>query len=301
MIPDSVMHSSLHKRWLVGQKEMFSPLAIRTTVMDAYVDRSWYGKRGLYAVAAFLACANDWTRLLLSWRRLLNEADANLDVFHMTDFMSRKRRPYNEWGEEKWKRLLRDLVRTINENVDYGCAGVLLPSGYQAMLELHKARTREGKPSLGTNPYAICADTCIGLAAKRFDTVGWNNRRIAYCFESGDQGLPEFQASVSRILASEKYRDENKIIAATAVPKREAPALQTSDILAYELTHGRADRGEMGETLSALAARIPIEPIYIDDNLMAEIVEKYTPEVARQITREYRHRIRRQKKRTRRK
>src|SRR2546425_8803040 len=48
--------------------------------MDAYVDRSWYGKLGLYAVAAFVARANSWSQLQVRWVHLLHEADPALDV-----------------------------------------------------------------------------------------------------------------------------------------------------------------------------------------------------------------------------
>jgi hypothetical protein len=41
---------------------------------------------------------------------------------------------------------------------------------------------------LGTNAYAIGADACIGMISLRLDLVGRSNRRVAYFFESGDQG-----------------------------------------------------------------------------------------------------------------
>jgi hypothetical protein len=248
--------------------------------MDAYADGSFYNRLGLFAVATFLAPVNDWTRLQIRWRRVLHEADPNLDVFRMTDYMSGKVKPYSERTADNRAKLVSDLIKIISETVIYGVAGIMRPSGYKALKTMHA----EGTSLLGENPYAMCADTCITFIGKRLDDIG-PSQRVAYTFEAGDRGLSEWNSTVARILtSSQKYRDDMKIASVTILTKSDALALQTADIFAYECTH--CD-GELTENLQLLASRIPMQRVYIDDGLVQRAAAGFTPEVARELWREY--------------
>ena len=256
--------------------------------MDAYADGSFYNRLGLFAVATFLAPVNDWAGLQIRWRRVLHEANPNLNVFHMTDLMSGKVKPYSEWTADKRVNLISDLIQIISETAIYGVAGIMRPAGYKALRTMHS----QGTSLLGKNPYAMCADTCITFIGKRLDDIG-PSRRVAYTFEAGDRGLPEWNSNLTRILtSSQKYRDDMKILSVTTLTKKDAPALQAADIFAYECSH--CD-GELTETLQLLAARIPMQRVYIDDTLVRRAAAGFTPEVARTLWREYS--LGRQKKR----
>ena len=82
-------------------------------VLEAYADRSYAPPLQLYAVASFLAPANDWARLQIRWRRILRAADPKLEFFHMVDFMSKKVSPYCDWDDEKREWVLNELIRAV--------------------------------------------------------------------------------------------------------------------------------------------------------------------------------------------
>jgi len=256
-------------------------------VMYAYADGAGAPGR-LYGVAAFLARANEWTGLEAAWHRHLNRMDPPLDIFHMTDFIAAKREPYITWkrtGQDK--RLITALVRTIAEHVDYGCAAVLLPDGYQALLTGHAERAAEEGWSLGDNPYALCADLCLGLLNLRLESTGRTSRRVACVFEAGDKGQGEWRASVETILGqSQKYREDHRIIALTTASKRDAPALQTADLLAYEYTHCRADLGKYTDRLRALAS-LDLRSLYANKEFVDRATAGYTETVVADLVREY--------------
>ena len=248
--------------------------------MEAYADGSFYNRLGLFAVATFLAPVNEWTRLKYRWRRALDDADPRLEVFHMTDFMAGKTRPYREWPVDKKAQLISQLIKIIADSVSYGVAGIMRPSGYRALKTMHS----DGTSLLGDNPYGICADTCTSFIGKRLDDIGPTSR-VAYMFEAGDLGLPEWHSTITRIVnASPKYREEMKIASVETHTKKSAPALQTADVFAYECTHSA---GELTENLKLLASRIPMQRVYIDDKLIQRAAAGFTPKVSLELWREY--------------
>lgn len=265
-------------------------------VMDAYGDRSYASGLQYYAVAALMARGNDWTKLQLRWNRILHDADPSLEFFHMVDFVAAQKRPYRDWSAEKRARVLRALVSTINDTVEFACAGVMVPSGYAAMKRIDAERVVTGKPALGKNAYGFCADTVLGLARLRLEMIGVD-RRVAYFYESGDEGLPEFRDSLNRILESEEYRAEFKVLSATTVSKRDAPALQTADILAYELSHFDPTANVISETLASMAQSFWLEGIYLTDEVMEQLAAEWTPEASAEIAKQFGIRIRKQRKR----
>ena len=248
--------------------------------MEAYADGSYYNRLGLFAVATFVAPMNDWARLEIHWRRLLHEADPGLDVFHTTDFMSGKVKPYSEWTRDKRAKLISGLITIVCETAIYGVAGIMRSSGYKTLKAMHS----RGTSLLGENTYAMCADTCITFIGRRLDDMG-PSRHVAYMFEAGDLGLPEWNSTITRIVrSSDKYRDDMKILSVTTPSMKDAPALQAADIFAYECTH--CD-GESTENLQSLASRIPMQRVYIDDRLVRKAAAGFTPAVARQLWSEY--------------
>jgi hypothetical protein len=102
----------------------------------------------------------------------------------------------------------------------------------------------------------------------------------------------------NRILkASETYRREMTIAALTTASKRAAPTLPAADIWAYESTHYRPEEGEsaLTDTLRQLAARIHIQPAYIDEKLVEIAASRFTRDLARRLWKE--HNLGRQKER----
>jgi hypothetical protein len=253
--------------------------------MEAYGDASFFGATGLYSVAVFLAPANDWVRLETQWRRILRGADPTLDVFHMTDFMSPHARVFRLWTHADKEHLVSLPLSVISNYVTYGCAAVMTKDGYETMLQLHAQRTGTNLPSLGTNAYALCADACIALITERLSLIG-PGKQVAYFFEAGDRGLPEFQRTVNVILSkSAQYPDENRILSVKTVSKTEAPALQTADLLAYEFTH--CAPSALTDNLKTLVGRVPISVVYVDSELLRRGTEGYTPDVVNALAREH--------------
>jgi hypothetical protein len=258
--------------------------------MSAYADRSYASGLQFYAVAALMARGNDWTRLQLRWDRILYDADPSLEFFHMVDFMAAKKAPYREWSEQKRARVIKSLVRAISDHVEFACGGVMVPTGYAAMKRIDDERIVTDQATLGKNAYAFCADTVLGLARIRLEMLGVD-RRIAYFYESGDEGLPEFRDSLNRILESEKYRAEFKVLSAATVSKRDAPALQTADILAYELTHYEPNGSEISEILASMASSFWLEAMYLNEAVVESLTTSFTLEASAQVVREYSLRI----------
>jgi hypothetical protein len=257
-------------------------------VMEAYADGAGEPGRKLYGVAAFLARPNNWIELQAGFRRRLARMDPPLEVLHMTDFLAAKREPYSTWkrtGQDK--PLMDSLLRMIAGHVDYGCAAVLLPEGYETLLARHAERAAENRWSLGTNPYAFCADICLGLINLWFESTRRTSRRVACVFEAGDKGQGEWRASVQAIVGkSQQYRDEHRIIAMTTASKRDAPALQTADILAYEYTHCRADLGEYTDRLRALAS-LDLRSLYASKEFVDRATDGYNKTVMAELVRYY--------------
>lgn len=268
-------------------------------VMEAYGDRAQFGGTGFYGVAALLAPVNDWTRLQSRWRQALHVFDPSLDVFHMTDFMTGAK-PYRGRPRKDRALLMDKLLRAICDYVKFGYACVLLPDAQKALIELN---AELGTRSLGDNFYALCADGCIGKISWRLDDIG-QTQRVGYIFESGDEGLGNFRHTVEVIHSrSQLYRDEMKINSITTLAKKCAPAVQTPDILAYGVTHCRADQlaeHERPDYLQRLCASVPVIVDYLDENFVRTATAQYTEGVISRLIREHNLRPKQRKRRSKR-
>jgi len=252
--------------------------------MEGYADGSWTPARQLYAVVALIAPTQAWVALQTPWREVLRRADPDLEIFHRADLYSPYVEPYSRWDDDKRERVLADLARLLGGTVKYAVAGVLLKDEYDSFC------VRHGRP-LGATPYELCADTCIGFVSKWLEANDLGNERVAYFFEAGDRehgGSGQFNDSIRRIIRrSARYREEMRIASASFVPKRDAPALQTADLLAYEFTHCRPDLGEFTETLRTLAPIFPIQPVYLDRDLFEDLASRYTDVVEKEVRKDY--------------
>jgi hypothetical protein len=252
--------------------------------MEGYADGSWTPARQLYAVAALIAPAQAWAALQTPWSQVLRRADPKLEIFHRADLYSPYVEPYCRWDDAKRARVLAELTRLLAGTAKYAVAGVLLKDEYDSFCGRH------GRP-LGVTPYELCADTCIGFVSKWLEANDLGSERVAYFSEAGDRehgGSGQFSDSIQRIIRrSARYREEMRIASASFVSKRDAPALQTADLLAYEFTHCRPDIGEPTETLRTLAPTFPIHPVYLHGELLEDLASRYTDAVEKQVRKDY--------------
>jgi len=248
--------------------------------MEGYADGSWTPARQLYAVVALIAPAQAWAALQLPWRQVLRSADPDLEIFHRADLYSPYVEPYCRWDDDKRARVLADLTRLLGDTAKYAVAGILLKDEYDSFCAHH------GRP-LGATPYELCADTCIGFVSKWLEDNDLPNERVAYFFEAGDSehgGSGQFNDSIQRILRrSARYREETRIASASFVLKRNASALQTADLLAYEFTHCRPDVGDFTDTLKTLAPTFPIQPVCLDRKLFEDLAFRYTDALEKEV------------------
>lgn len=266
-------------------------------VMEAYGDGSQYDGLGHFVVAAFVAPLEEWAQFSPKWRDVLHEADPALTVFHMTDYLARRTKPYREWDDNKHGRLIESLLDLVGQAALFGAGVALKKREYDSL----SAGVRQRLGNLADNPYRVCAHACIARISNWLEKHGFGNERVAYVFEAGDKGLPAFRETVNEIIgASQVYRDEMKIISVVNMSKRDALPLQAADILAWEMSHHR------GGPFNARLRRVldhgcAIERVTIGRKGLERFAELATAEKLRSIASEYGVPVsRRQKKRYRR-
>lgn len=195
-------------------------MAMLTGYFDAAGDN-----RGTHAVTVggYLSSARAWARFEKRWRAALTEA--NIQEFHMTDFMAGAP-PFEDWrGQpERQLALLRVLADVTRRNVHFSFASSVLLEDWRSANEgfyLKECRC---------TPYAIGAFTVM---AKCIGWIGRKHRddRFEFIFEEGDQGKGDFLFFVDHVIR--KSHHQLARIRPVFKPKSCSP-LQTADFVVWE-------------------------------------------------------------------
>lgn len=181
----------------------------------AYFDASGDETSPVVSVAGFVARTERWIRFQDEWRSLLS-VNPNVDHFHMTDFVSR-RKGWQGWKAPDTDRLIHGLIACIRRNLNKGFANALSKATFDSVNRRHE---------LSANyqyRYLIAAGTCIGGLRKWAKRKRVSLRNVEVVFESGDAG----QLELSKLLAAEN-------IDVQYVAKRGVLAFDAGDLAAWK-------------------------------------------------------------------
>ena len=196
-------------------------------MLRAFLDASTSGNPPILAVAGFVGRLDGWSTFHRKWRQA--RARAGIEYFHTTEFMSPNGRPYNAWPPKKRTAMFNRLVSLINECVEFGVAVSLNVADYRRMLASGHA--------LPTKPYRLCVGQCVNLVAKTL-TDRNVDERVIYVFDAGDDGAKAFKATMAMVIAaSEKFREVARIYSIMPGAKKDFPAIDAADLLAWIFSH----------------------------------------------------------------
>ncbi len=211
-------------------------------MLRAFLDASTVGQGGekdtrhpFLAVAAWVGAIKQWSALQGKWRKARTRS--GIDYLRMADIMNPENPQYRDWSDRKRAAVISRLIRLINKHVLFGVSVVLDLADYESL-------TRAEKDLTGRTPYFFGAAACIGAVAREL-TLRHIEEQVLYVFESGDQGEPALRTSLARFAGvSERFRSAFHVYSVMPGTKRQFPALDAADFLAWEITHHayKADR-----------------------------------------------------------
>ena len=191
-------------------------------MIEAYFDESEQ-KDGTFSVAGYCYFPPKAKKLVKKWEQILEGR-----IFHATDMNS-------NWGEfegldkESSSKMYKDLIATLVEHAEFGIAMSVNPREVTAKWpKLDGFRTA----------YAICCYMVIGRISAFLDDQGIKSR-VAYIFESGHK----HQNETERVMNSIKLREGFHYLSHSFASKKDAPLLQTADLLAWEWTKCSSETG----------------------------------------------------------
>lgn len=244
-------------------------------MLRAFVDASKANRPGdppVLAIAGFVGTVPGWSSFQKKWREARTRS--GIEYFHMTDFMSRKSKPYRDWTEIKRKAVIGRLIDLVNSHLMFAVAtAVNVPDFY--------AQSNRDVVRSGNNPYVFCACSCVALVAHalQFNNI---NEPVLWVFESGDRGHPGFIAAMNRIcLASEKTREDFRIFSVMPGTKKKFPGLDAADFLAWETPqHVQRMRGDSPGGMSSYINRLTVKIFnhYVYGEHIRQFVADDTPE-----------------------
>lgn len=259
-------------------------------MLRAFLDGSTAGHPPILSVAGFVSSVEEWRKFQRHWRDARKKA--GIDYFRTTDFMSCRAKPYRHWDARKKGAMISRLLHLINVHARFGVAIAL-------NLDDFRAQSAAIKRSWGYKPYRLCAAQCIGRVALALDDWGIRES-VMYVFESGDEGEPAFRESMTRIVtASERFRKEMHVYSVMPGTKRQFPALDAADFLAWQSSqHVQRMEGDNPAPRSSYMERlkIPIRSGVMRGNNLREWAVGDTPEQRDLIAKTFGVRIRPEKK-----
>jgi hypothetical protein len=178
-------------------------------------------------VAGFVATTEQWIEFERNWKDACT--DFGVSALHMRDF-SHSKREFESWkGDiEKRDRFMRRLVSIIRTRVRNSFASVVVLKDYAEMSNSYQG--------FEMKPYTLAASTCMDKVRRWADRQHVDKSLIAYVFEDGDADQGDF--------AHEAKRDFQ--VDPIFLAKKETPAFQAADLLAYEYFKGNRKIYESG-------------------------------------------------------
>ncbi len=193
-------------------------------VLYGYFDESGtHDDSDAVSVAGYVSTAEQWTVFDQEWSGALQEG--GLPHFHMTEFSSRAKQPYNTWTDQDRRFRFARLATIINTH-PICSVGYAIPKK-----EFDQTFTKRAKHFAG-GAYGIAA-TCCFMEAAELLKQQYPSASIAYVFEKGARGAGEVKKVFEWNHADRKSREELQLESLTFATKSCTP-LQAADILSYE-------------------------------------------------------------------
>jgi hypothetical protein len=195
------------------------------TALAAYLDDSGtHVGSGWVVVAGGVASIKQWSKLSRAWERAVTDWKLAKGYFRMTEFVNGFG-DYSAWSTELKATRLNQLVGIIGENVR------LLVGNAVNEADFNEAFRRCPTAKIGT-AYRFCAF----LALPAVNT--WRERSarrepVAFIFESGNKLMNEYGQILAQIGLYELSRVKFGIASVAEGQKRDMPALQAADVIAY--------------------------------------------------------------------
>lgn len=195
------------------------------TALAAYLDDSGtHVGSGWVVVAGGVASSKQWSILSRAWVRAIADWKLTKGYFRMTEFVNGVG-DYSAWSSELKAARLNHLVEIISENVR------LLVGNAVNEADFNEAFRRCPTAKIGT-AYRFCAF----LALPAVNT--WRERSprrepVAFIFESGNKLMNEYGQILAQIGSYEGPREKFGVASLAVGQKRNLPALQAADVIAY--------------------------------------------------------------------
>ncbi len=229
-------------------------------VLAGYLDDSGTHQGSpIVTVAGGVASVPQWIRFSRQWKKQLDRW--NVEFFHMADFVSGHGK-YKGWDENRKDHALSVLVKIINDNVRF-LVGNAVYTGQFA-----KANAKYPNPCI-KDAYHFCAVLAlpaVGSWALRSD----KREPVALIYESGNKLLDEYWRLIQKDFAREYVRQAYKIASITTGDKKDIPALQAADLIAYGTYKYRAQKTIQPYLEKAYRSLFQIESvglIYTQENI----------------------------------
>jgi hypothetical protein len=196
-------------------------------MLTMYLDESYSHapKPLIYTVAGYLSEDSRWREFEKHWGAALS--DEGLEYFHMSEF-AQGIHNYQDWPEDRRRRLLRKLHGIIHENTlaDFSISVVVA-----AFDEIITPDIREG---FGGKPHVFAAIGCLkSIAAWVDDNALAKEEKIFYIFEQGATDGTALPQVFERYFNDDRQREMYRLEGFAFRDKKEMP-LQAADVLAYE-------------------------------------------------------------------
>ena len=194
-------------------------------MLQAFVDASKPKDGSVVSVAGFVGIGSEWSKFQRAWRRKRKELQ--LEYFHMTDFMSGQAKPYKDWTEDRRQGVMTRLIQLINLHLWFGVAVAANVADFTALRD-------EKRILCGKNIYALCAAQCIGIVSRAL-VEEKIDEPVAWVFEAGDKGEPEFTSAMGHLCATkESARRALQVFTIAPGSKKDIAPLDAADFLAWE-------------------------------------------------------------------
>lgn len=213
-------------RALFLRPESFMAVIIKPDPPTLYCDASKSFGESYTVVAGAIASVQDWLDFDSEWSAALSAE--GLQYFRMTEFAhSRGEFAIGDWkhNEERRRIFFRRLAQIIVEHVACWVGVAISRKGYEAadrIYELHEY----------TQPYTICALTCIDLARKWQAAQHLDYLPLECVFEEGDEHTGQLWQRCKEWYGG--YPSFKKKVVKNPTDVAVTP-LQVGDIAAYEI------------------------------------------------------------------
>lgn len=195
------------------------------TILAAYLDDSGtHAGSGWVVAAGGVASVKQWMKLSRTWERTIAPWKLEKEYFRMADFVNGVG-DYSAWSQELRAARLNRLIEIINKNIR------LLVGNAVKEADFAEAFRRCPSVKIGT-AYRFCAFLALP-AVNAWREKSPRREPVDFVFESGNKLMNEYGRILAQIGSEEGPREKFGVASMTVGHKRDMPALQAADVIAY--------------------------------------------------------------------